>query len=203
MKLQKILVLFMAYGLLLMWDGCSVDDPCNCPEITLEFSDYKDFEIATNNTQIDTNSSRLFEIMLTPDSVHLIAQQCSTSTGLISKAYGCSCATAGFRGDKFPILAIDIFANHPFKDELIAESNVNHLFEMNALDEFGQEVFQIIDNINRFPHVSRFGEPGQLILRTEESPDSTGMNTPYTFEVVVTKSNGAILTMTTGEITWQ
>lgn len=198
----KIAIILIFYSLALVWDGCSITDPCECPQINFEFIDYKGFDIAVNNTEIDTIVSRSFEILLTADSVHFIAQ-CNPNglgLGLLTPAYGCSCLPEGFRGDKFPILAIDIFANHPYKEELIAESNLNHIFEINAIDEFGNQTIQTINEVNRFPLINETG--GQLFIRTEEAPDSTGMDIPYTFEVVITKSNGEILRMMTDEVRW-
>lgn len=204
MKMKfKIMTVLALYGMVLVWDGCSslVTD-CNCPEINLEFTDYKGFEVAINNPEIEIDSVNTpsFEILLTVDSVFLIAQHVSSGFGLLSPAYGCSCLGEGFRGDKFPVVAIDVFSDHPFKSDYIPETNLNHIFEIDAFDNTGQPAFQIINEVNQFPRLANEG--GRLHLRTNETPDSIGTDISYRFDVVITKSDGTILTVTTEEVRW-
>lgn len=201
MKSLKIFTILSLYGFALFLEAC-ISTNCSCPEIEFEFIDYAGFEVSFLAPEIDTNTNRVLEIELLADSIHFVVQNCrpANTLGLITTAYGCSCLPEGFRGDKFPILAIDIFANRPFKTGYQTRTNLNHIFEIVAPDEFGNPVFQIINEVNQFPRVFNFAE--RLTFRTEEIPDSTGMDVPYTFEIVVTRSDGSVLTVTTGEVRW-
>lgn len=200
-KFSRVFAILSLYGLILFLDAC-VTTNCNCPEIQFEFQDYAGFNVGFLTTEIDSLSSRTLEIELVADSVHLIAQNCKTnySLGLISKAYGCSCLPDGFRGDKFPIVAIDVYANRPFKSDYQTRTNLNHIFEVMARNNFGDIDFQIINDVNEFPNVLDFSE--RLSLRTMAVPDSTGLDHPYTFEIVITRNDGSIKTVVTEEVRW-
>ena len=200
-KIFKILSIIALYCIALLLDGC-MGNPCNCPEINFDFTDYKGFISAIPNPEINTTEDQFLEIVMSIDSFQFIvnAAKCQPSFGLMTPAYGCSCVTDGFRGDKFPIIAMDVFANRSFKNNLVAESNLNHIFEIEAFDIDRRRNYQIINDVHEF---LRIRDPDENFrIRTSEIPDSIGLDTPYTFEFVATRSDGTTFSVTTEEVRW-
>ncbi|MCB0588458.1 MAG: hypothetical protein KDD06_24410 [Phaeodactylibacter sp.] len=199
----KLLLLLFFYLVLAVWDGCTVIDDCNCPELATPFFDYSALQVEASSDSVSVAQGAFLELLFMPDSVVLVAraEECRRpSLGLMGVAYACSCIPEGGQGDKFGIRELNIYANRPFKADIPAGQNLNSLFKMEARDNQGNNVFLPINELTSIPDFGWLDAQQSVI--TEAIPDTTGSDAPYRFIIEIVKENGERAEAETGEVFW-
>ena len=199
----KILLLLALYTGLAVWEGCYFEDTCNCPPLEKPFFDYSALNVQTSSDSIPIVQGAFLELLISPDSVAFVAQHRETRRpplGLMGMAYACSCVPEGAQGEKFGIIAINVYADRSFRASIPIDENLNSLFKMETVDVMGNRVFKPIDEI---AEISGFQwEDDSKSILTEAVPDVTGRETPYRFTIEIVKENGERVMAETGAVYW-
>jgi hypothetical protein len=183
---SKVSFLLAMYALLHLAEACN--PYCDCPNVEFPYIDYKNINVATN----DPNAGSPFAITIYPDSIFLVAQA-APQFSLFSSAYGCKCISEGGKGDKFPPMAMDVFADRDFNDTLPAGASLRAIF-------FGQTQGDIVTHLDKNgfrPEPFRL-EGNAYVIRTDQRPNQLGE--PYHFTIQWVKSNGDTLVAETEEV---
>ncbi len=179
---SKISFLLALYVLLHIIEACNPwGNNCNCPNVEFPFIDYKKINVATN----DPNAGTSFQITIYPDSTFLVAQACPRFS-LSTAAYGCDCIGEGDSGDKFPPMAMDVFADRDFNDTLPAGASLRSVF-------WGQTLGDLVAPLSYEGYRPEpFRREGNAYsIRTDQRPNQLGE--PYHFTIQWVKSNSDTL----------
>ena len=186
----KITFLFGLY-IMLHFVAASCDPDCNCANVEFPFFDYRALQVKTNNPATD----KVLKIDISLDSIFFLAEASPRrGSGFITSAAACDCLGNGDRGDKFPIVSIDVFANQDFSDQLPQDSSLISLFEVNWVDIATDAPRTVYGPLfGRFDHPTR--------LTTASLPQN--MEQPFLFTIRIIKSDGTTITAQTGEVRFQ
>ncbi len=185
----KIAFLFGLYIVLHFVAAC--DPICSCPNVEFPFFDYRALKAKTNNPITDN----ALKIDISLDSVSFLVEAAmQRGSGFITSASACDCDFNGNSGDKFPVVALDVFADRNFNSLLPQDSSLISLFEINGVNISTDAPTNISG-----PLFGQFGRP--VRLSTSSQPEDPSQ--PYVFTVRVIKSNMDTVSIQTDTIRFQ
>lgn len=199
---KKVGLLCLCYWGMLLWEGCSatITDSCagqGCPIVEFPYYDYEQVSIEENQTSLAPGDP-LF-LTLFPRDLNYIACQRPLQPsylGLLNRAYACSCVGNGFRGDKFPLEAITIYADKPFKEGRPKDAPLNEYFSVVWQSDGGERVVPL----NEVSSNSAVRLNGNIRIQGTERPDQ--VEESYVLTVELLKSNGEKVLVDTQPLRW-
>ncbi|MCY7329826.1 MAG: hypothetical protein LH618_14835, partial [Saprospiraceae bacterium] len=174
--IHKIAFLFGLYVALHFVAAC--DPGCNCSDVEFPFFDYQSLTITSN----DPIQESELHLDVVPAEISLLAAvgQPFNAFNLINAAWGCDCTGNGDDGPKFPIVALNIFADRIFDTLHPIDSSLTSLFTFSQYESRTNQEYALIkpaiDNIN-----------WSLRLTTSNQPQHPDLPIRFTLQFI--KSN--------------
>lgn len=193
-QVKRTIWLLAAYYALLLLQACYPDDEPEFP-----YFDYFSFQVE-NDTFIERDE--FLYLTIKPDSSAFVVDA-APSPSFNSPAYADYNAD-GYKGQKYFVTSIHVYADSVFDADLPADSSLNHLFEL-RVSSYNTYRYVSLDTVNQNIHQYRwlgFSHAGaERYLRTRARP--TPFDRPYVFRVELRKEDGSVLEAFSEPVVWE